>query len=161
MKFEVRNPISGITVQFVSSGHISGSGTLAATGVSTLTWKAPGSITAGAAVTIANGESKVLYDGVTTTLYILVTRTSATDLVVSSAIVLVTPGSTTAELLAAVDAAILQCLAAQQEGVGDAYVRRSELAELRAYKSELEAKLALENGTTAHVASADLRGNFT
>lgn len=160
MHFEIRNAIANVTLVTVSDGHTSGAGTLAVTAASKMTWKAPGSAVAGAEVTIANGETKVLYDGATTTLFVVVTRTSATDLVVGSAMVIVTPGSTTADLLAAVEAAIVNCLNAEQEGSGDAYVRRATLAELRAYRNELRRELELEGGTTGRVASADLRGNF-
>lgn len=75
----ITSPISNITVDFIGGANGEGNGSLAATGVDTLTWTPPGG-TAGAAVTILNGETKILEGGGAPGKFIRVTRTSATDL---------------------------------------------------------------------------------
>lgn len=67
--------ISGITINFVSPQNGTGSGTLAyLTAGTTITWKAPGSATAGPAINIGAGGNFVLTDGadVTKTIRIVV-----------------------------------------------------------------------------------------
>jgi len=159
MQFELLSQIANVTLDFVSSGHSSGTGTITAATADTLTWKAPGSATAGTAVTIANGETKILHDGDDTDLYVVVERTSATALTGSS-VVLVIAAKTTSERLAEVDAAITNCLEAQSAGFDDKTVTRAQLATLYKIRKELEAKLLREQGTSARVGVPDMRDNF-
>jgi len=75
----VSNPISNITIDFVSGANGTGNGTLTAASSDTLTWTPPsGSV--GAAVTIANGETKILEGATDKSKYVRVTRTSASAL---------------------------------------------------------------------------------
>lgn len=77
---EVTNPISNITIDFVSGANGTGSGTLTATGDDELKWTPPGG-TQGAAVTILNGETKIIEAGNSEPeKFIRVTRSSATAL---------------------------------------------------------------------------------
>lgn len=78
MTFNVTNPISSITVDYVGFANGAGAGTLTATGNDTLKWTPPGA-SQGANVTILNGESKVI-EGADLNKYIRVSRTSATAL---------------------------------------------------------------------------------
>ena len=155
LSFSTRNAISNVTVDFVSSGHSSGAGTLTAASSTTLTWQAPDSSTAGAAVTIANGETKILADGETTTLFIVVRRTSATALT-GAASVIITASVSTSERLAEVDAAITRCLQAQSTTFGGDSVQTAQLDALRRYRAELVAQLGEEEGTRGCVAQVDL-----
>lgn len=75
---ELRNPISGLVVDFVSVSNGIGAGALAVISASSIAWTPPGG-TQGAAVTISNGETKII-EGDTVNKYIRVTRNSATDL---------------------------------------------------------------------------------
>ena len=159
MQFDLLSQIANVTLDFVSAGHSAGTGTITAATADTLTWKAPGSATAGTAVTIANGETKILKDGDDATQYIVVERTSATALS-GACVVLVIAAKTTSERLAEVDAAITNTLEAQAAGHGDSNVTRASLATLYAMRKDLEAKLLREEGTSARVGQADMRDNF-
>lgn len=75
----VTNPISNVTIDFISGTNGAGSGTLTALTADTLAWTPPGD-TQGAAVSIANGESKILEGGTNKAKYVRVSRTSATAL---------------------------------------------------------------------------------
>ena len=159
--FRVRNAITGLTINHVSDSHSAGAGTLTATvdeyGTS-LTWSAPGG-TAGASVAILDGERQIVSDGDDAAQFVVVTRDSE-DEVAGAATVLITLGKTTAERIAEVDEAITECLRAQSSGAGDVNVRRAELGELRKYRADLERELARDEGISAGVARAVLRGNF-
>ncbi len=73
----IASGISGITVNYVSPENGAGTGTLAYTASgTTLTWKAPGSSTAGAAVNVGAGGNFLLSDGVDTTKKIRVVVTA-------------------------------------------------------------------------------------
>ena len=78
----VSSPISGITVVYVSPECATGTGTLAASGSTALTWAAPGGST-GPAVAISNGVTVVLEDGSDSGAYIVVS--SSTSSVTGSA----------------------------------------------------------------------------
>ena len=78
--YEIVNPISNITIDFVAGKNGVGDGVLTASGVNELKWTPPDG-TQGAAVTIVNGETKILEAGDgEEEKYIRVTRTSAVDL---------------------------------------------------------------------------------
>lgn len=75
----VTSGITGITINYISPQNGTGSGTLAFTAIGTLlTWKAPGSATAGPAINIGAGGNFALVDGVdaTKTIRIVVTAGS-------------------------------------------------------------------------------------
>lgn len=75
----ISNPISNITVDFISGANDPGVGIITSKGVDTLTWTPPGG-TEGASVTILNGETKILVGGTDSAKYVRVTRTSAASL---------------------------------------------------------------------------------
>jgi hypothetical protein len=75
----ITNPISNVTVDFVSGAHSEGDGTLTATGNDSLAWTPPGG-SQGAAVSIANGETKILEGSGVPGQFIRVTRTSTDNL---------------------------------------------------------------------------------
>ena len=103
----------------------------------------------------------IAFDGDDTTLWVAITRSTADDLTVAdAAIVIITTGVTTAARLAQVDDAITRCLQAQSSTDADATVTLAALAELRSYRRQLAAALAEEAGTCGRVATADLRDNF-
>lgn len=156
----VRNAISGLAVDYVSDGHSSGLGELAAATVDTVTWQAPGSSTAGSPVAIADGEVKIVTDGDDSSEYIVVRRTSASDLS-GTAQVLVSAIKSTGERLAEADAAVSSILRAQSEGYGDARVFRAALDKAVAYRDSLERRYHAEQGTRSSVATVDLRGRYS
>lgn len=62
LKYVPGNIPGNIEIVYVSAANGTGTGTITFSG-STVTWRAPGSSTAGASVTIANGETKIIEDG--------------------------------------------------------------------------------------------------
>jgi len=159
MKFEIRNAISGLTVEAVLSGHDAGVGRLAAATADTITWQAPGADDAGAAVAIANGETKIVKAD-DTSLQIVVSRTSATDLSGTS-LVIVSGSVAATDLLAAVESCIVETLKAQSEGVGDIRLQRAELASLREFRAALLTEIAADEAIPGgRVASCDMRELF-
>ncbi len=75
----ISNPISNITVDFISGAHAEGDGSIEAITADTLAWTPPGG-SQGAAVSIANGETKILEGNGVPGQFIRVTRTSADSL---------------------------------------------------------------------------------
>lgn len=158
MSFQVRNPISGITVEFVSAPNPAGDGELIAATVDTLTYKAPDGST-GSEITIANGETKIIPDGTDATMYVLASRTSADDLSGTSVIIVSAIKSTYDRLVETQDA-ISKVLEAQQLGRGDANVLRANLAELHSKEKQLLAQVSRESGDRPGSAVPDMTGNF-
>lgn len=83
----ITNPISNITILHASGANGVGSGTLAATGGTFLTWEPPGD-DQGVVVNIANGETKIIEGLGAPELYLRVTRTSADALVGAATVTL-------------------------------------------------------------------------
>jgi hypothetical protein len=75
----VTNPISNITIDFISGAHTEGDGTIEAITPDSLAWTPPGG-TQGTAVAIANGETKILEGNGAPAQYVRVTRTSVAAL---------------------------------------------------------------------------------
>lgn len=156
MRFVEQTTISGLSLVFVSSGHTAGLGTLTAVTSGTVSWKAPGSATAGTAVAVSNGGQAILKDGANSALYVVVARTSAANLSGTST-VLVSVGNSASEMLVAVEAAILECLQAEGEGHGDASIRRATLDSLRNFRAELKREITSETAG-AGIGYADFSG---
>jgi len=75
----ITNPISNITVDFVSGAHTEGTGSLRAVTGDTLAWTPPGG-SEGSPVSIADGETKIIEGSGSPAEFVRVTRTSATSL---------------------------------------------------------------------------------
>ena len=161
MNFESRISIPGLTLEAVLPGHSAGSGVIRAVTADTVAWTAPSSATEGTPVAIANGETKILADGATAALRIVVKRTAAADLD-GSALIIISAGVAPADMLAAVETAILQTLEAQAAGHGDQNIRRAELDSLRKFRDQLKDEVAAEDVATSggRLASCDMTGLF-
>ncbi|MEI6542140.1 MAG: hypothetical protein WCL60_01375 [Methylococcales bacterium] len=70
----ITNPITGITITYVSPENATGAGTLTAVSSTTLAWTAPGG-SQGPAVTVTNGATLVLEDGTDPGAYIIISST--------------------------------------------------------------------------------------
>jgi len=158
-EYAVTSGMDGLSVLAVADACAEGNGTITAATADTLTWKAPGSNTAGSAVTIADGEIKDLADGEDATHTVTVKRTSTDDLD-GTATVFNTALTTLQERIAAYDAAITKALVAIAEGFGDQRVQRETLAVLEANRSKLYRAYANRQGIRPRIAKADLTGNF-
>ena len=79
MSTVITNPISGITVEFVSGGNTIGDGSLQAVDADTLRWNCFGE-SPGDTVPIANGETKIVETSGLPGAYVRVSRTSAASL---------------------------------------------------------------------------------
>lgn len=92
--FDPAYVIPPIMILYVSGANGTGTGTIRATGSSTLAYTAPGG-TEGTAVTIANGETKTLIDGANASKYVRVCRVSSDNMAGTMKLFLVEPHGTT------------------------------------------------------------------
>jgi hypothetical protein len=74
----ITNPISNLSIDFISGAHAEGSGTITVVDADSLTWTPPEGLP-GAAVSIASGESKILEAASAPGQFVIVSRTSAED----------------------------------------------------------------------------------
>lgn len=156
MAYIVSSPISGITIEHVSSGHGTGSATLTAKTADSLAWTGPGG-SEGDAVSIANGEWKIVPDGTDADAFAVVKRTSASDLS-GTATITITSYSTLLERLEEVDVAISKVMKAQSSGLGDARVQRATLETLQTMRRPIYREYLRQKGKVPVAGSADFTG---
>ena len=156
MAYIISSPISGITVEHVSSGNAAGDGTLTAKTADSLAWTGPDG-SEGGAVSITNGEWKILPDGTDADAFAVVKRTSASDLA-GAATVTITSYLTVLERLEETDNAISKVKKAQSSGLGDARVQRAQLETLLQLRNQEYREYLRQKGKAPVAGTADFTG---